>query len=202
MVSRNLELAERAETVIRICNDADGRFLDYGGGYGLLVRLLRDRGLDFWLCDPHCGNLFAGPADIREPEGVTWEAVTAFEVLEHVIDPLAEVRRLLSMTRTLICSTVLLPDPAPPPGAWHYYGLDHGQHISLYTLESLGRIVGRCGGRVFSNGTNLHILTTSDAPAWRYRVALGRLGRRLRRWMSRRPSLTLHDVELMRERPE
>ena len=198
MVSRNLELADRAEAAIRLCTDAGGRFLDYGGGYGLLVRLLRDRGLDFWLSDPHCRNLFAGPAETTTPERSCWEAVTAFEVLEHVVQPREEVLRLLSMTHTLICSTVLLPDPAPRPDAWHYYGLDHGQHISLYSLESLRRLAAQSGARVFSNGNNLHILTTSRTPAWRYRAALGRWGRRLRRWMPKRQALTLHDVETLR----
>jgi hypothetical protein len=121
--------------------------------------------------------------------------VTAFEVLEHVVDPVAEVMRLMSMTQTLICSTVLLPEPAPRPGEWHYYGLEHGQHISLYSLESLRRLAERFGGRVFSNGTNLHVFSTNSTPAWRHRLALGRWGRRLRRWMSRRAPLTMHDVE-------
>jgi len=198
MLSRNMELSDRAEAIIRICTDADGRFLDYGGGYGLLVRLLRNRGLDFWLCDPHCDNLFAGPAQTVRPEGGTWEAVTAFEVLEHVVHPCEEVGRLLSLADTLICSTVLLPEPAPRPEAWHYYGLEHGQHVSLYSRESLRRLADRVGARLFTNGMNLHVLTTSRAPVWRYRLALGRWGRRIRRWMPRRESLTARDVESLR----
>jgi hypothetical protein len=179
LVARNLELADRTEAVVRLCHDPGGRFLDFGGGYGMLVRLLRDRGMDFHLHDPHCMNLFAGPAQIDSVEASRWELVTAFELLEHLENPAQEVERLMRLTDTLLCSTVLLPDPVPRPGEWHYYGLDHGQHISLFTRRALELLASRCGARFVTNGVNLHILTRARVPAWRHRLALGSWGRRI-----------------------
>ena len=197
LVARNLELAERTEAVIRLCHDLKGRFLDFGGGYGMLVRLLRDRGLKFHLHDPLCMNLFAGPSQVDSIEDSGWELVTAFELLEHLEHPAREVERLMHVTDTMVCSTVLLPDPTPRPGEWHYYGLEHGQHISLFTRSAFEALARRCGARFITNGVNLHILTKSRSPVWRYRLALGSWGRRLARHHRRLiqlPSLTEADV--------
>ena len=181
LVARNLELADRTEAVIRLCHDPSGRFLDFGGGYGMLVRLLRDRGMNFHLYDPHCTNLFAGPAQIDSVEESVWDLITAFELLEHLENPVQEVERLMRLTDTMLCSTVLLPDSAPRPGEWHYYGLDHGQHISLFTRRAFEVLASRCGARFITNGVNLHILTRAPIPAWRHQLALGSWGRRFAR---------------------
>ena len=37
----------------------DGAVVDYAGGYGILVRLLRDRGINALWSDPYCENLLA-----------------------------------------------------------------------------------------------------------------------------------------------
>jgi hypothetical protein len=37
----------------------------------------------------------------------------------------------------LIVSTDLVPRPTPLPDEWWYYGSDHGQHVSFYTLPTL-----------------------------------------------------------------
>ena len=38
---------------------SNGSIVDYGGGYGLLVRLMRNSGFDFYRYDPYCANFFA-----------------------------------------------------------------------------------------------------------------------------------------------
>ena len=43
-VARNLRFAGITQALIQQCFDPDRAFLDYGGGYGLFVRLMRDRG--------------------------------------------------------------------------------------------------------------------------------------------------------------
>src|SRR5918996_853624 len=59
LVNRNLINLELARTVIAIFFNRQEKFLDYGGGYGLFVRLMRDKGFDFYLYEPNCENLFA-----------------------------------------------------------------------------------------------------------------------------------------------
>jgi hypothetical protein len=38
---------------------SDGIYLDYGGGYGIFVRMMRDKGFNFYRQDVFCNNLFA-----------------------------------------------------------------------------------------------------------------------------------------------
>lgn len=199
LVARNLEFAERTEAVVRLCHDANSRFLDFGGGYGLLTRLLRDRGLDFHHYDPHCENLFAYSAAIHGIDECRWELVTAFELLEHLVDPLPQIRQIMSCTDTLLCSTVLLPDPTPAPGTWHYYGLEHGQHVSLFSIGALEELARACDVRLLTNGRNLHVLTRAKVRPWLHALALGRWGRRLRRHFPRRPSLVEIDARLLQD---
>ena len=44
---RNLRQAKVAKAVIGTFFRSGGRFVDFGGGYGLLTRLMRDAGFDF-----------------------------------------------------------------------------------------------------------------------------------------------------------
>lgn len=59
LVGRNVALAKVTQAVIGAFLNRNDKFLDYGGGYGLFVRLMRDAGLDFYHSDMHCTNIFA-----------------------------------------------------------------------------------------------------------------------------------------------
>ncbi len=69
LLSRNIVLSRILKALIACLFRQDGRFLDYGGGYGVLVRLMRDQGYDFYRFDPHCANLFAQGFDAPEEPG-------------------------------------------------------------------------------------------------------------------------------------
>ena len=186
LVERNQRLAVVARAVIGAFFKPGGRFLDYGGGYGLFVRLMRDRGFDFWRFETNCTNLFAAGFDIGPEAVAACELVTAFEVFEHLVNPLQDIQRMLRYSGSILLSTSLMPPSAPEPGGWWYYALEHGQHVSLYTREALARIAANFGLNLCSDGTSLHLLTAKKvSPALfrivsRYRVArrLGLLWRR------------------------
>ena len=133
LVARNLSLSRVASSIICSLFNPDGRFVDYGGGYGLFVRLMRDLGLDFYRYDKFCENLFAAPFDIPFLEN-RYEAVTAFEVFEHLHCPLEGIEEMLSLSRNILFTTQIVPSDNPAPTAWWYYGLDHGQHVSFYSV--------------------------------------------------------------------
>ncbi|RPI02481.1 MAG: glycosyl transferase group 1, partial [Ignavibacteriae bacterium] len=59
IVKRNILLAKRTSAVLFFWFHSYGQFLDYGGGYGLFVRLMRDAGFNFFWNDPFTENLFA-----------------------------------------------------------------------------------------------------------------------------------------------
>lgn len=122
-----------------------GRFLDWAGGYGVLTRLMRDRGYDFVHTDPYAANIFAPGFEVADPGGARFDLITGFEVLEHLPDPVAALTPLAAATDRLLMTTQVLPDPAPRPGAWDYYAAESGQHITFYTPDSLRRLALRLG---------------------------------------------------------
>ena len=156
IVARNLCLRNVASVFLWRLFDHRGRFLDYAGGYGLFVRLMRDVGFDFYWEDKHCQNLFA-----RGFEGAdgNYELVTAFECFEHFDDPVQELNRIFGKSDSLLFTTDILPNPIPQPESWWYYGLEHGQHISFYSIQSLRRLAESRGLNFYSNGANIHMLT-------------------------------------------
>ncbi len=130
--------------------------LDHGGGSGLFVRLLRDRGHDAWWSDAHCENLLARGFE-ADPEA-RFDLVTAFELVEHLEEPMAEFERLHRRAPRLLISTELQPgDPARLMG-WHYLAPEAGQHIGFFTRRSLEVVAERLGLRLSSNDRNLHVL--------------------------------------------
>jgi hypothetical protein len=187
LVSRNVQGAELVKPLILAFFDDRGKFLDYGGGYGMFVRLMRDAGFDFYLFDRYCENLFANGLSIDQPDSDAFELVTAFEVFEHLVDPLAELERMRRFSASILFSTALVASPPPRPGEWWYYALEHGQHVALYSLRSLEVMAQRFGLRLLSDGNSLHLLTEKNISRWAFRALLNRRVLPLaKRWLNRR----------------
>lgn len=159
LVQRNIRLAGIIETLIRVFIGSRGPFLDYAGGYGLFVRLMRDRGLDFRWHDRFCGNIFARGFEGTITPGSSYRLLTALEVFEHLADPPAEIQQMLSLSRTILFTTQLVPRSCPQPEQWWYYGLEHGQHISFFTRKSLEVLARTHNLHLASNGASLHLLS-------------------------------------------
>jgi hypothetical protein len=177
LVSRNMMLSAITQTIIAAFFVLRGKFIDYGGGYGLFVRMMRDKGFDFYLLDKHCDNLFSQNFEVTDSGTDRYELLTSFEVLEHLVDPLGEIKKMLQYSESLLVTTNLLPSPPPAIDSWWYYGLDHGQHVSFYTPLALKVIAKKYDLRLSTNGRNLHLLTRKPIPTGiftllsRYRVA-------------------------------
>lgn len=137
----------------------DKPFLDYAAGYGLFVRLMRDCGYDFQWADMYCQNLFSRGFEATLPLVGPFEAVTAFEVLEHLLNPLEEIERILELTSAFIFSTTIVPDPVPRLDDWPYYGLEHGQHIAFYTHASLEYLASKFHCELTSTEGVFHVLS-------------------------------------------
>lgn len=165
-VTRNVRMSKITRAVIATVFKSDRRFLDYGGGYGMFVRLMRDAGFNFYRYDRFCRNLFATGFDIEDPLGEArnqgrppFALLTAFEVFEHLTDPISEVQAMLQLAPAILFSTFVVPSPAPPPGAWWYYVPDHGQHISLYTVDALHALARRLKLCLCTDGKSIHMLS-------------------------------------------
>jgi hypothetical protein len=173
IVQRNLQFSELLATIINFCFDKQGKFLDFAGGYGLFTRMMRDFGFDFYWTDKYCENLFAKGFEHLENNYEKYEIITAFEVLEHLADPVNEIKNILSFGSNIIFSTQLLPSPLPKPDEWWYYYFEHGQHISFYTHKSLELLAKRHNLNFYSV-KGLHFITQKKLNGFFLKIILSK----------------------------
>lgn len=175
LVRRNLWLSSVSALVSVLLLSRETRGVDYGGGYGLFVRLMRDKGFEFFWEDPWTKNLFAKGFEYVLGEQV--DLVTCFEAFEHFAEPREEVEKMLTRGRNILFSTQLLPEPVPKPDEWWYYDLENGQHVAFYSKRALGKLADRYG-LYFSSAWSVHMFSEFKVPTPVFRavVGAGRLG--------------------------
>lgn len=158
LVARNNSNSKHLEVLLECLYSGKGKFLDIAGGYGLLTRLLRDKGFDCYTTDRYCANIFA--KSFEPSPGFKANAMFAFEVLEHLEDPFEFLNEIFDMyeCRTLIFSTVTFSGGIPP-NDWWYFSFETGQHISFYQSRTLSMLAERLGCKYFQLGENFHIIT-------------------------------------------
>jgi len=157
MLWRSIHLSKISSCILFLFFKQNKKYLDYGGGYGVLTRLMRDIGFDFYWYDPFTQNLFAQGFEYTK-NCHEIELITAFENFEHFVNPLEDLEKIFSISHNVIFSTELVPVPLPKPNEWLYYGLEHGQHISFYSPQTLKTIAEKFGVNCYSYN-NIHFFT-------------------------------------------
>lgn len=177
LVGRNLAIARRVATLLFLAFNKKGRYLDIAGGYGLFTRLMRDVGFDFYWLDPYCKNLLARGFEFQS-ELLPFNAVTAFEVLEHVTDPIVFIQDSLSKadSDTFIFTTKLFSGEPAAPGTWWYYTPETGQHITFFQRRTLEVLAEKLKLRVYSH-KEFHMLTRRPISQTKWLLAMGRASR-------------------------
>lgn len=167
MIERNMLFRKIVMGIISFCfkTRTSSQYLDYGGGYGVFVRMMRDLGFDFYWYDKYCEGIFVSAFMIADMNK-KYDIATSFELFEHFSDPVCEVAEIFKHTDNIIFSTVLLPPSNPKPGEWWYYGLDGGQHISFYTKKSLQHLAKKFG-KFYLGVNDIHIFSNFKIPYWK-----------------------------------
>ncbi len=160
-VTRNLLYADLVSVILNWSFDKRAAYLDYGGGYGLFVRLMRDKGFNFYRQDIYCKNIFAQHFDVQETTAPKqFELLTAFEVFEHLEFPMEEIARMMQYADAILFSTELQPTmQVHDPKDWWYFMPDSGQHIAFYSKKTLQQMATQLNCFLYSNGADLHLLS-------------------------------------------
>lgn len=157
IIGRNFDFTNRLAPLLWYGFNRSGTYLDWAGGYGLFVRMMRDIGFDFLWTDPYAENIFAQTAKIGEFNSFE---VTCFEVFEHLEHPLQQFEQLLKLSDNIVISTELFDaKKVPQLDDWYYYAPVHGQHISFYSIGTLRFIAEKYNLNLITNNFNLHLFT-------------------------------------------
>ncbi len=174
---RRFVLRDHVNFVMRAVeeSEAKGVVLDVGCGGGLLLRMLRERGLSGMGLENSqaaaiaalkqngvtvvCGDMLHSPIE-RE----SCAAVTMFHVLEHLSDPVSYLRR----ARELLLPGGRLVVQVPNASSWqflmfgeHWNGVDVPRHLVNYRQHDLEALLEHCG---FEVGRRKHF-SLRDNPA-------------------------------------
>lgn len=142
--------------------------IDWGGGDGLLCRLLRDVGLDCRLYDAHATPTY-GQSCIDGDDAAPPDLVTAFEVVEHLTRPASELQAIFRVP-----APVVLLSTATYRGQgkdWWYLVPETGQHIFFYSEKALMRIARNNQLRLWFAGDYV-LFVPAHKVTWRARVLL------------------------------
>jgi len=194
IMRRNLVNCEVTSAVLNLLFPHLRSAVDFGAGHGVLVRLMRDKGFNFFWSDLYATNDYARGFECQN--GATYDFLTAFEVLEHLTDPVEGLSKLLALSENVFISTCIVPQPPPKLSDWWYYAPTTGQHIAFYTQRSLHLLAQRFGRKLLSHGP-YHLFTKVPKSGLLYGLATNfRVAGMVNR-VYRRSSLIEKDLQQM-----
>jgi len=196
IMQRNQVNCEVTSAVLNLLFPNVTSCIDFGAGHGVLVRMMRDRGFNFFWSDLYAENYYA--RGFERQGDATFDFLTAFEVLEHLVDPVSGLEQMMTLSDNLFVSTCLVPEPLPALTDWWYTSPSTGQHVSFYTRESLRILAARFGRQLLSIGP-YHLFTREPKSPLKYSIANRFRFARIINRMYRRQSLTERDYELMKQ---
>lgn len=158
LVVRNLKIAKKLKTILFFLTRNNDKIVDISGGYGLLVRMMRDMGYDYYWEDKYSQNLHAVGF---EAEDGKYRVATAFEVLEHLENPVEFIKeKKAKFNFEMFFFTTRLYKSERPKPDWDYYSLETGQHISFYNKKCLKALADKFDMKCISIGHD-HLFYTN-----------------------------------------
>lgn len=155
---RNIDISKKLTVLLPFFTYSDSKILDYAGGYGILVRLMRDIGYDFYWYDKYCKNLFSKGFEYEK--NYQYKIVTAFELLEHLENPINEIEKIINRNKceTLFFSTNLTKTNNIDC-EWWYFAFESGQHISFFNHKTLKYLANKFSMNIYSFNAFFHIFS-------------------------------------------
>ena len=164
-----------------------GRLLDIGCGDGHFLKTARDQGWKAYGSEMgpqavercRAQGLDVRPAPfLPEPgEPDSFDVVTAFEVLEHVLEPRRELERMLALLRPGGCLYLTTPNFASLTRrvlGERWSVLQYPEHLNYFSPTTLDRLLSNMGLR------QIYVRTTGVSP-YAYLSAIGRIHHQLTR---------------------
>jgi len=202
ILQRNWSLSAKLACALFLNFDRTGAYLDVAGGYGLLTRMMRDYGFDFYWQDKFCENLIARGFE-AEHSSRSFAAVSCFEAVEHTVNPVEFISQTLEQyrCRNFIFSTVTYEGARPDP-SWAYLSPATGQHISFFQQRTLRIMAERLQLHFYSNA-GLHIFSEKKLRnAWLLPYLNTAVAIPMAQWVRRRiGSRTMQDNERLMMAP-
>ena len=110
--------------------------------------MLRDKGIDAYWFDKYSENLLARGFEYDETLKV--DIIAAFEVVEHLENPMETIRKIMSKSDCFIFSVLTLPKlNFHTAEEWWYFSPETGQHIFVPSSETLQWIANEIGCRYY-----------------------------------------------------
>lgn len=194
---RNVVLVDKSKAILSYCLSNHKNILDYGGGYGIYTRMMRDNGFNVEWYDKYAENIFAKGF---EKSVEHYDIVTAFELFEHFDDPVKEISDIFRYGDTLLFSTEIIPNVPPSDKIidWWYFAPQTGQHIAFYTEKSFNIIAAKFNKRYYKISNGFHIITNKKLSVYKLKL-MYKLSKILNLF-NKRESLLQSDYNMMIKR--
>lgn len=149
LVARNLQLACTIGAFLERAVAPGDTVIDYGGGSGLLTRLLRDLGWEVLCYDAYHPPQFVRVFHVDSIAGCDARVIIASEVFEHFAEPRATLTSLLRAAPIIVFTTELYIGQGED---WAYLAPEAGQHIFFYSLRALQGLADEHGFELVDTG--------------------------------------------------
>ena len=159
-LDRNLIVADFLSALLPRMNLEDETVVDWGSGYGLLSRLMRDRGFNFMNFEEHVRPLFYAPS--FDPGQVRASMAVLSEVALHFDDPVGEFERLSRISSQILFTAVVPPSRIDEN--WWYLMPSTGQHVAFYSIDALRQLAENLKVNLTTDGKFFHLLHREPIP--------------------------------------
>lgn len=175
LVQRSLMVNRLIGTVLTLNGNSNSSGIDWGGGAGLLTRLLRNQGFQCLSHDKYASQQLAAGFIANDHQLNSKKTfVTAIECVEHLIDPINALKQVVRSSDIFIFTVELLPFPTPNPAdknPWWYFVPEAGQHITFPSKVGLESYRKELGFNFYTQIGLLHIFSREKIQFWLRTVA-------------------------------